>query len=63
MAFHWLDFLRKPHTQVRFVVANKAENLIARQKRADVRMELEIMSQLLTPSQKHAAIEAGKGRR
>ena len=60
---HWLDFLRKPHTQVRFIAATKAENDLARQKRADVRMELEIMSQLLTPSQRTAAIEAGKGRR
>ena len=60
---HWLDFLRKPHTEVRYVAATKVENLIARQKRADVRMELEILSQLLTPSQRTAAIEAGKGGR
>ncbi len=60
---NFLAFFRKPHTEVRYVVANKVENLLARQKRADVRMELEIMSQLLTPSQKHAAIEAAKGRR
>jgi hypothetical protein len=60
---NFLAFFRKPHTEVRYIAATKVENLIARQKRADVRMELEIMSQLLTPSQKHAAIEAGKGRR
>jgi len=60
---NFLAFFRKPHTQVRFVAATRAESNLARQKRADVRMELEIMSQLLTPSQRTAAIEAGKGRR
>jgi hypothetical protein len=60
---NFLALFRKPHTEVRYVAATKAENDLARQKRADVRLELEIMSQLLTPSQRTAAIEAGKGRR
>ena len=40
----WPFFPRpEPHTVIRYVTATKRENAIARQKRADIRMELEFM--------------------
>lgn len=57
MSFHFLDLFRpKPaHTEVRFITATSAENKAARQRSADLRMELEIMSIHLTPEQREAA--------
>lgn len=66
MNLHW-PFLRpKPvHTEVRFIAATQAENKAARQRRADVRMELEIMSIHLSPEQRakfKSRAATGKGR-
>lgn len=49
-------FHRKPaHTAVRFMAATSEENRAARQRRADKRMELEIMAIHMTPEQRAAA--------
>lgn len=47
------------HVVIRHVVATKAENRIARQRRADVRLELDVMNAVLTPEQRKAAIARG----
>jgi hypothetical protein len=47
---------RKPeHREVRYVLATRDESNAVRQKRADIRMELEIMALHLTPEQRSAA--------
>jgi hypothetical protein len=56
MNFPFNLFRPKPsHTAVRYVTATSAENKAARQRRADTRMELEIMAIHLTPEQREAA--------
>jgi hypothetical protein len=59
MNLHILDIFRpKPdrsHKERRYYAATKAENKAARQRRADTRMELEIMAIHLTPEQREAA--------
>lgn len=60
MNFHFPNplvlFRPKPsHTEVRYVTATAAENKAARQRRADMRMELKIMAIHMTPEQREAA--------
>lgn len=47
------------HVVIRHVVATKAENRIARQRRADVRMQLDMMVEHMTPAER--AIAAMRG--
>lgn len=60
MNFHWLNFLRKPHTEVRFVAATKAENEAARTRSIHRRLELAVAVCHLTDEQKARAVEAAK---
>lgn len=60
MNFHWLNFLRKPHTEVRFVAATKAENEAARTRSIHRRLELAVAVCHLTDEQKARAIQAAK---
>jgi hypothetical protein len=58
-----LAFFRKPHTEVRYVSATRKESAAARAKASQVKLQLAVACARLTPSQRTAAIEAGKGRR
>lgn len=61
MNFHFLSLFRKPaDTEVRYVAATKAESEAARAKAIQRRLELAVAVCHLTPSQRTAAIEAGK---
>lgn len=60
MNFHWLNFLRKPHTEVRFVAATKAENEAARTRANLRRLELSFAVSHLTDEQKARAVEVAK---
>lgn len=60
MNFHWLNFLRKPHTEVRFVAATKAENEAARAMAIRRRLELAVAVCHLTDEQKARAIQQAK---
>lgn len=44
-----------PHVEIRYVASTKSEDKAARQRRADLRLELEIMAIHLTPEARAAA--------
>ena len=56
-----LSLFRKPHTEVRYVVASKADNEAARRKLIDRRCELAVAVALLTPEQAQSARMRGMG--
>lgn len=45
-----------PHVEIRYVAATRSEDKAARQRRADIRLELEIMAIHLTPQAKSEAM-------
>lgn len=54
------SFFRKPHTEVRYVAATKAENEAARTRSIHRRLELAVAVCHLTDEQKARAIQAAK---
>lgn len=57
---NFLAFFRKPHTEVRYVAATKAENEAARTRSNLRRLELSFAVSHLTDEQKARAVEAAK---
>lgn len=61
MNLPFLSLFRKPHTEVRYVAATRAENDAARRKQIDRRCELAVAVALLTPEQAQEARMRGMG--
>ena len=57
---NFLAFFRKPHTEVRYVAATKAENEAARTRSIHRRLELAVAVSHLTDEQKARAIQQAK---